>query len=245
MPSRNILQSVNLSVSSERRGVSGGCPNPALNPSASCGTNLLTYTVLSFDESAQKWYPANQFGFYTSSVSTAGTVTGSAYLLNLNQNGCIYPAIYLSGSLTVPLNSGQAYLTAVTGNFTLTGGDTGAGTSWYLGIKVENTASVDLQIGNGGGAQAFHYDTMTAKNSIVGVKLGNYTSPFNRREVSLQISGSLYAINPPYTNFGYPATLGTYVTLSGVGIIRSFGNESGSVAQQTQYNCLYGSTPTK
>lgn len=242
MPSLNVLKNVNLAI--ERRGGTS-CPNPSLNPSASCGTNLLTYTVLSFDEVAQKWYPASPEGFYTSSVSTAGTITGSASLVNVIENGCPYPAIYLSGSLTVPLNSGQAYLTAVTGNFTLTGGDTGAGTSWYLGINVANTASVDLQIGNGGGAQAFHYDTMTAKNSIVGVQLGNYISPFNRREVSLQISGSLYAINPPYTNQNYPGTLGTYVTLSGVGVIRSFGIESGSAAQQTQYNCLYGSTPKK
>lgn len=248
MPSVNKLINYNLSTTTERKGIVAGCPNPSFNPSASCGSNLLGYSVLSFSEDEQKWYPTNPDGFYTSSLDTAGTVTGSAYGLKVPDaiTGCLFDAIYLSGSLTVPLSSPSVYLSAVTGTFTLSNTDT-EGEYWYLGINVENSASIDLQVGYpGNGAQDFHYDTMTARNSLVGITLGNFISPFNRREVFLSISGSLYGVNPPYTNFSFPNSLGTTVTLSGVGIIRSFGTDTtGSVAQQTQYNCLYGSTPSK
>jgi hypothetical protein len=249
MPSRNILQSVNLSVSSERRGVSGGCPNPALNPSASCGTNLLDYTVLSFDEAAQKWYPANQFGFYTSSVNTAGTITGSASLININQSGCIYPAIQWSGSASFPISATGVNLGIVTGSFTLAGTfvvgpDTYA---WSLSSIYENSGSSNLAFSTngGGGATNYTYNAQTTKNSLVGFQLDSYTGPFTERAVTYAVSGSLISYNPPVTSYGFPLQLGTTVTLSGVGVIRVFGFESGSVAQQTQYNCLYGSTPTK
>jgi hypothetical protein len=63
--------------------------------------------------------------------------------------------------------------------------------------------------------------------------------------VTYYVSGSVIANNPPFTSFGFPLDLGSTFTLSGVGVINSFGEGTGSVAQQTQYNCLYGSTPSK
>ncbi len=243
MPSRNILTNVNLTVSTERRGVGGGCPNPALNPAASCGTNLLSYTVLSFDEQAQKWYPANANGFYTSSVDTAGTITGSAYLLNINENGCIYPAVYFSGSATFPLSTNSVYLAIVTGSFSLSG-TSAPGYGWSISDAYQNTGSTNISFG-GGGATSYQSEEQTNKNALVGFGLGNYVSPFNRREVTYFVSGSAIATNPPVTSLNYPATLGTTMTLSGVGIIRAFGYGGGGADQQTQYNCLYGTTPTK
>jgi hypothetical protein len=233
MPSLNVLKNVNLAI--ERRGGTS-CPNPALNPSASCGTNTLPYTVLSFDEAAQKWYPANEFGFYTASADTAGTITGSAYLLNINQNGCPYPAVYLSGSLSVPLNSNSVFMSIVTGSFVLSGQPTGQA-GWSFTDRYTTTGS----------AEVFNYvlDAATNKNGLVGFALGAYVSPFNSREVLFYVSGSNVATNPPYTPNNYPDNLGATLTLSGVGIIRSFGTGYGTTAQQTLYNCLYGTTPSK
>ena len=239
MPSVNVLKNVNLAI--ERRG-GGGCPNPSLNPSASCGSNLLSYTVLSFDEAEQKWYPTNATGSYTSSVNTAGTITGSAYLLNINENGCNYPAVYFSGSLTVPLTNTGVYLSIVTGSFTLNG-NTGT-YGWSLSSTYFDTGSTNISFG-GGGATSYTSDNETNKNSLVGFLLGTFVSPFDRRDVSYVVSGSLIATNPPFTSFGFPLYLGNTMTLSGVGIIRSFGYGAGSTAQQTQYNCLYGTTPKK
>ena len=241
MPSVNVLKNVNLAI--ERRG-GGGCPNPSLNPSASCGSNLLPYTVLSFDEIEQKWYPANQFGFYTSSVNTAGTITGSAYLLNINENGCIYPAVYFSGSATFPLTDTGVYLSIVTGSFSLSG-NSGAGYSWNLSDSYLNTGSTNISFAGGGGDSSYQSEAQTNKNALVGFQLGTFVSPFGRRDVAYFVSGSSIANNPPFTSFGFPLNLGTTMTLSGVGIIRSFGGGAGTTNQQSQYNCLYGTTPKK
>ena len=243
MPSVNVLRNVNLAI--ERRG-GVGCPNPSLNPTASCGAPELTYTVLSLDEENQKWYPTNQFGFYTPDTgSVYGDITGSATVININQNGCNYPAVYFSGSATFPLSSVGVFLGIVTGSFRISGSSTPPGGNWYITSEYETTGSITLQVGTTGGAEAFEYNGETTKNSLVGFELGTFVSPFNRRDVTLQISGSSIATNPPYTSFNFEYTLGSTFELRGEGIIRSFGTGPGTVSQQTQFNCLYGSTPSK
>lgn len=243
MPLVNEIRNVNLAL--ERRG-GIGCPNPSLNPVASCGTPELTYTVLSLDEENQKWYPTNEFGFFTPSTSSYGIITGSATAININQNGCNYPAVYFSGSATFELSGVSVFIGIVTGSFTLSGTSTPAGGDWYITSDYQTTGSINLKVGTTGGAEEFIYDNYTTKNSLVGFELGNFISPFNRREVTLQVSGSAIATNPPYTSFNFDDTLGSTFRLAGEGVIRSFGTATpGTLSQQTQYNCLYGSTPSK
>lgn len=230
-------------------GYISGCATPWLAPSASCG-NLLDYTFSSVDFDNQKWYPTNNEGLYTTSSSTAGTITGSLEPLNASTTaGCAYPGVYFSGSATFPISATGVYLGIVTGSFTLEGSfNVGLDVyNWSLSSIYTNTGSVNLQFDtNGGGAATdYTYNAETTKNSLVGFQLDSYTGPFGERAVTYAVSGSLISYNPPVTSQGFPLQLGTSVTLSGVGIIRAFGFESGSAAQQTEYNCLYSTTPSK
>jgi hypothetical protein len=239
MPSVNVLRNVNLALDRKRSGAP--CPNTAGNP-LQCGAPTLSFTPLSLDEVNQKWYPTNSDGFYTPNTGSAGTITGSANLISITQNGCPYPAVYFSGSLTVPLSTIGVQIGIVTGSFSLSG-TAGSGFPWFVISTYEQTGSVNLKVG-GTGAPLYTYPNYTSKNSLVGFKLGNFTTPFGEREVTLQTSGSAIATNPPLTNIGFPLTLGSELTLTGEGIIRSFGYGEGTTSQQTQFNCLFGTTPS-
>ena len=237
MPSVNVLRNVNLAT--ERRG-GGGCPNTAKNP-LGCGTPELTYTALSLDEVNQKWYPTNSDGFYTPDTGSAGTITGSASLISIVQNGCPYPAIAFSGSLTVPLSALGVQIGIVTGSFELSG-VTAPSNNWRLTSQYYGTGSAILQVGSG--APNYVFGDFTSKNTIVGFLVRGTTSPFGERDVTLKASGSIVS-DTLSTNTGFAYSLGDTLTLRGEGIIRSFGWAEGTLSQQTQFNCLYGSTPSK
>jgi hypothetical protein len=235
MPSLNVLRNVNLAL--ERRG-GGVCPNTSLYP-LKCGTPELTYTALSFDEVNQKWYPTNSDGFFTPDTgSTAGTITGSAALVKIYENGCPYPAVYFSGSASFPINSDSINLAIVTGSFEVSGVNTArpGNEPWNLAVSYLDSGSLNVV--------GFKLEEVTAKDAIVGIKIGSYFPGSQQTSIDVYVSGSYYTGNPPVVD-GAPWNLGTTFLLQGEGIIRSFGFPEGTTSQQTQYNCLYGSTPSK
>lgn len=202
-------------------------------PNPSCGTNELTYTVDSFDPTTNRWYVANSQGTYVGQ-SEYSVITGSIYKSNYASGDCRYNSLYFSGSMSFSVSSSIAvYIGMITGSFTISG-QAGA-YPWSLAVDYSNTGSINL----------FNYGASNnaIKNGLVGFQLGTYVSPFSEREVSLYITGSNAATNPPTWAFG-PYSLGTVATISGVGYIRSFGvGTPGTTTQQTFYNCLYESTP--
>ena len=230
-------------------GYVGTCTTPWLNPTASCGANLMKYSTLSLDDANNKWYLTNAAGGYTPDTSSFGIITGSASVVNVNKNGCNYPGVQFSGSATFPLSGESVHLAIVTGSFTLSGVafDGGNSYEWSLESEKFGTSNVELRFStNGaGGATLYQRTNETNVDSLVGFELGTFVGPFNRREVLYFVSGSFIQSNPPQTSFNFPLDLGTTFTLSGNGIITEFGEGSGSVDIQTQYNCLNGSTPSK
>lgn len=231
MPSVNVLRNINLA--NERRGGSS-CPNTSLYPVQFCGTPELTYTALSLDEENQKWYQTNVSGGFTPDTGSYGTITGSASLVKIYENGCPYPAVYFSGSAAFQMSGVSINLGIVTGSFQVTG-SASSGQNWSLLVSYQNTGSIAIF----GTTQG----DWTTKNALVGIKLGTYVSPGNFRDIYTFTSGSNVATGSTPINFPYD--LGTEFTLQGEGIIRSFGFPEGTTSQQTQYNCLYGSTPKK
>jgi hypothetical protein len=217
-------------------------------PENNCG-NLtdLGYTANSFDDVNKIWYRANEHGVpETGAGSVSGSITGSAYKTNVASGDCRYNAVYLSGSLTLvnPSTFSQVYLAIVTGSFSLSGtAQSGGGpTGW----GITNTLT-----GTSGDVSLFGYNAtgVTNKNATVGFAVGSFVGPFFRRDISLHISGSQIANNPPNWAFG-PDNLGTSITLSGEGIIRTFGFGNpdifrawyGTTAQQSLYDCVYETT---
>ena len=124
----------------------------------------------------------------------------------------------------------------VTGSFTLSG--ISEGNSWSMTNRYTNTGSVDLF--------GYHVDNITNKNGDVGFQLGTFQ--ISAREVSLYITGSSVATNPPSWTAG-PASLGSSITLTGQGIIRAFGygyfGSSEGLGNQNMFNCIYDTTPSK
>jgi hypothetical protein len=249
MPSVNVLRNINLAI--DRRGA-GGCAPASIGPDTTCGENNLGYIPTSFDDNVGQWLPANLYGV-PAETSSYGYVTGSSELIKvIGDNGCPYDALYLDGELTLPLNGADGLnIGIVTGSFTISGNASNetpgeGGTGWYITVETFGTSSVSLEIGtDGGGPEVFTYEDWTVKNALVGFELGTYTSPFERREVTLYTSGSAIATNPPYTNIGFPNTLGDTYKVSGTGIIRSLTLGGGTLAQQAFYNCIFGSHPQK
>ena len=205
----------------------------------------LGYVVTSYDEASGIWYHANQYGtpdtsgnFPTASLVGAST----AVKTNVLSGDCRYNAIQFSGSMTVDIGSGsftQAYLSIVTGSFTLSGvnkaapGDAG----WSMTVRYENTGSI--QVPN------YTLNNATTKNSLVGLSTGVYIPASQNTELKLYVSGSEVAVNPPYISGG-PWNFGYVLTLSGQGIIRGFGYDTvGSVNEQALYNCIYETTSSK
>jgi hypothetical protein len=207
----------------------------------------LGYTVNSFDETTKRWYHANQYGVpNTSSQYPYGVLVGTstATRTNVVSGDCRYNAIQFSGSMTLDIGSGsfsQVYLAIVTGSFSLSGVNKAQGgsfdTGWDLSVRYLNSGSIS--------AMGYQINNATTKNTLVGMEIGSYVSPFGTQDMTVYASGSQIANNPP--NWAYaPHNFGYVLTLTGQGIIRGFSYQGyGSTAQQSQYNCIYETTPTK
>jgi hypothetical protein len=201
----------------------------------------LGYTVNSYDQTTGVWYHANQYGtpLLTTQYPSASLVGAStAVKTNVASGDCRFNAIQFSGSMLLDIGSGsfaQCYVSIVTGSFTLSGvGKDDSDHPWSMNVNYLNTGSISL----------FNYGlgAATTKNSLVGFGLGTYQ--VSAREVLLYVSGSNIATNPPAWTDG-PPNLGYTLTLSGVGVLRGFGVTQGSTALQSQYNCIYETTPSK
>ena len=218
-------------------------------PENSCSTSGsyvdMGYLVNSYDASTGIWYRANEYGVYDPSNTQypSASVTGSATKTNVVSGDCRFNAIQFSGSLTLPVNPGteafplrKVYMNIVTGSFTLSGNS--AGIPWSMTNRYQNTGSVDLF--------GYQLNNITNKNGDVGFELGTFQ--ISSREVSLYITGSNVATNPPSWTNG-PTSLGSTITLSGVGIIRAFGygyfGDNAGLGNQSMFNCIYDSTPSK
>ena len=218
-------------------------------PENSCSTSGsyvdMGYLVNSYDASTGIWYRANQYGVYDPSNTQypSASVTGSATKTNVVSGDCRFNAIQFSGSLTLPVNPGteafplrKVYMNIVTGSFTLSG--ISEGKSWSMTNRYTNTGSVDLF--------GYHADNITNKNGDVGFQLGTFQ--ISAREVSLYITGSSVATNPPSWTDG-PSSLGSSITLTGQGIIRAFGygyfGDNSGLGNQNMFNCIYDTTPSK
>ena len=219
-------------------------------PENSCTASNYTdmgYVVNSYDQSTGIWYHTNQYGVPDTSgtypsASLVGTST--AVKTNVISGDCRFNAIQFSGSMTLDIGSGSAggvYLSIVTGSFSLSGVNKLPGGSfnspWDLSVAYLNSGSI-----NGMGYQI---DNATTKNTLIGLEIGTYVSPFGVQDMAIYASGSLIANNPPNWSFA-PHNFGYVITLTGQGIIRAFGYEGpGTTAMQSQYNCIYETTPSK
>ncbi len=213
-------------------------------PENNCSTSGsyvdMGYLVNSYDQSTGIWYHTNQYGVPdTTGTYPSASVTGSATKTNVVSGDCRFNAIQFSGSLTLPVDPGSSgfpfrkvYMAIVTGSFNL-GGD-----GWNLTVKYENTGSI--QVPN------YVSNNATTKNAVVGLQNNSFVGPGGEREMSLFVSGSNVATNPPYWSGG--TSLGSYITLSGVGIIRAFGygyfGSAEGLGNQSLYNCIYETTPS-
>jgi hypothetical protein len=207
----------------------------------------LGYTVNSYDQSTGRWYHANQYGVPdTSSTYPYAVLVGAstATRTNVVSGDCRYNAIQFSGSMTLDIGSGSAggvYLAIVTGSFSLSGVSKAPGggfnSGWDLSVAYLNSGSI-----NGMGYQI---NNATTKNTLVGLEIGTYVSPYGENDMSIYASGSVIANNPPTWAYA-PHNFGYVITLTGQGIIRGFGYQGpGTSAQQSQYNCIYDTTPSK
>jgi hypothetical protein len=210
----------------------------------------LGYTVNSYDQTTGVWYHANQYGtpLLTTQYPSASLVGAStAVKTNVASGDCRFNAIQFSGSMLLDIGSGSfdsVYLAITTGSFSLSG-NASNGQGWSVSSAYTNSGSANLTF-SGGGGTSFTYQNETTKNSMIGFALGSFVGPFNRRDVTYYVSGSAIATNPPFTSFSFPFDLGYTLTLSGVGIIRGFSYETpGTTALQSQYNCIYETTPSK
>lgn len=204
----------------------------------------LGYLVNSFDQSTGIWYHTNQYGVYDPSDTQypSASITGSATKINFDTDDeCRLNALQFSGSLTLDIGSGsysQVYLAIVTGSFTVSGiNNVGNQTAWSMTVRYENTGSI----------QTFNYtlNNATTKNALVGLQPGVYIPASQRTEMIVYVSGSQVAVNPPSWPDG-PVNFGTTLKLAGQGIIRAFGYDTvGSTNQQSLYNCIYETTPSK
>lgn len=204
----------------------------------------LGYLVNSFDQSTGIWYHTNQYGTYDPSDTQypSASITGSATKINFDTDDeCRLNALQFSGSLTLDIGSGsysQVYLSIVTGSFQLSGTNAiGNKTGWSMTVRYENTGSIE----------AFNYtlNNATTKNALVGLQPGVYIPASQATEMIVYVSGSQVAVNPPSWSDG-PVNFGYTLRLSGEGIIRAFGYDTvGSGNEQSQYNCIYETTPSK
>lgn len=215
------------------------------NVCTASNTGDLGYTVNSYDQTTGRWYHANEYGVpNTSSQYPYATLVGAstAVKTNVASGDCRFNAIQFSGSMTLDIGSGSfsaVYLAITTGSFSLSGvnkarpGDQG----WNLSVAYLNTGSLN--------AVGYQIDNATTKNALVGMNIGGYFPSSQKTAINVFVSGSQVASNPPTVDGG-PWNFGYILTLSGVGIIRGFAYETaGSPQLQSQYNCIYETTPSK
>jgi hypothetical protein len=214
-------------------------------PENSCSTSGsyedMGYLVTSYDQSTGIWYHANQYGVPdTSGLYPSASITGSATKTNVLSGDCRFNAIQFSGSLTLAVDPDtsafpfrKVYMAIVTGSFGL------SGDGWGMTVRYENTGSIEVP--------NYILNNATTKNACVGLQNNSFVGPGGEREMTLFVSGSNVATNPPYWAGG--TNLGSYITLSGVGIIRAFGygyfGSSEGLGNQDLYNCIYESIPSK
>jgi hypothetical protein len=223
-------------------------------PENTCTASAYTdlgYTVNSYDQTTGRWYHANQYGVAdTSSTYPYATLIGTstAVKTNIASGDCRFNAIQFSGSmqLTTSAQYASVYLAIVSGSFSISGtNQDGNGWSLSSAYDIPGSGSANISFG-GGGATSFTYQNQPTKNSMIGMRLESPSGPFGRREVTYFVSGSGIATNPPFTSQQWNGNLGTNLTLSGVGIIRGFSYETpGDLNLQSQYNCIYDTTPSK
>lgn len=218
-------------------------------PENSCSTSgsyvEMGYLVNSYDQANGIWYHANEYGVPdTTGTYPSASITGSATKTNIISGDCRFNAIQFSGSLTLPVGAGseafpfrKVYMAIVTGSFTLSGISEGIG--WNMTVSHQGTGTI--QVPN------YTLNNATTQNTVVGLENTSFTAPGPTRAMSLYVSGSLIANNPPY--WAGPSSLGSSITLSGVGVIRAFGygyfGSPGGLGNQNLYNCIYESTPSK
>ena len=205
----------------------------------------LGYTVNSYDQSTGIWYHANQYGVpdTTGTYPSASLVGAStATKTNVLSGDCRFNAIQFSGSMTLDYGTNTfsaVYLAIVTGSFSLSGTNEGSpfGAGWNLSVAYQNSGSLN--------AVGYQIDAATTKNALVGMSVGGYFPSAQETAINVYVSGSQIAGNPP-TVGGGPWNFGSTLTLTGQGIIRGFSYQGvGSVNQQSQYNCIYDTTPSK
>jgi hypothetical protein len=204
----------------------------------------LGYTVNSYDQSTGIWYHANQYGVpdTTGTYPSASLVGAStAVKTNVVSGDCRFNAIQFSGSMILSSSAifSGVYLAIVTGSFSLSGANAGSpfGVGWNLSVAHEGVGSIN--------AVGYQIDNATTKNTLVGMSVGGYFPSAQKTAINVYASGSFIAGNPPTVNGG-PWNFGSTLQLDGVGIIRAFSyGEVGSTQLQSQYNCIYESTPSK
>jgi hypothetical protein len=204
----------------------------------------LGYTVNSYDQSTGIWYHANQYGVpdTTGTYASASLVGAStAVKTNVVSGDCRFNAIQFSGSMILSSSAifSSVYLAIVTGSFAISGINEGSpfGAGWALRVRYEDSGSLN--------AVGFEFDNATTKNALVGMSVGSYFPSSQKTAINVDISGSFVAGNPPYVD-GAPWNFGSTLQLDGVGIIRGFSyGTAGSTQLQSQYNCIYETTPSK
>jgi hypothetical protein len=197
----------------------------------------LGYTVNSYNQSNGLWYHANQYGVYDTSSTQypAASITGSATKTNVASGDCRFNAIDFSGSLNLNVGSAsyaQVYMAIVTGSFTMSGNDSGS--AWSFDVRYQTTGSYQ--------AFGFASGSATTKNALVGFQIGPYIPASFVTQMPIYVSGSGVGLG---TWAGSHTGLGQTLTITGQGIIRGFGLVSGDTSLQSQYNCIYDTTPSK
>lgn len=214
-------------------------------PENTCTASTYTdlgYTVNSYDEASGRWYHANQYGVPdTSSTYPYATLVGAstATRTNVASGDCRYNAIQFSGSMILDLDTdtySQLYIAITTGSFTLSGIDGNNPLyTWSSDVRYEATGSIN--------AFGYQIDNATTKNSLVGLAIGQYFPSAQEQAIDVFVSGSNVATNPPTWQYG-PHNFGTTLTITGQGVLRGFGLVQGDTALQSQYNCIYDTTPS-
>jgi hypothetical protein len=147
--------------------------------------------------------------------------------------------------LTASAQYKSVYLAIVSGSFSLSGTNQD-GNGWSLSsvYQIPGSGSTNITFAGGGGTN-YTYVNETTKNSMIGIQILPFSGPFGRRDVTYYVSGNAIATNPPFTSINWNGDLGTNLVLSGVGIIRAFSyGTAGNTQMQSQYNCIYDTTPS-
>jgi len=203
-----------------------------------CGTNLLPYTVYSCDVDNQIWYPANQWGTFTSQSTNYGFITGSITRTNVETNDCRYNALRLSGSATFQSTQTDTItINVVTGSVTAQGLSdlTPGGSQWTLTANADSS-SFTFNIGN------TNYDLIipasgSCKNKLLSIRVEGNVGPV---PTSGRFTAYVNGVSIGTEDINQITTLGsTYILSSNNGALRTHGNNVPDSNWITQYNCYY------